>query len=167
MTGTRRCGRIVTRMTMENFTRDPGGATILPQEMRWVHRYLFASDTESEAKTERENLRKLLKPYLLENMEPDERGNFTWNFDRPISTPSGTYRGIMAQRRVSEFTDEEKARELIRAHGLETRCINEIVYEEVDLDELYAANQEGLVSDEEIDSIIYSEESFFLVKVKA
>lgn len=151
---------------MENFT-GPGGASLLPLEMKWVHQYFLASDEEANVKERREQFRNLLKPFLMENMEPDEKGNYTWEFDKPLTTQSGTYRGIMAQRRVSEFTDEDKARELIRAHGLETRCINEIIFEEVDLDELYAANQEGIVSDEEIDEIVYSEESYFLVKVKA
>jgi hypothetical protein len=140
----------------------------VPPEMRWVHQYFLASDTEAEVKASREKFRSLLKPYLMDNMEPDDRGNYLWEFDNPLTSVSGTvYSGIMAQRRITEYTDEEIARDLIKKHSLEDRCINKIVVEQVDYNELYAANQEGLISDEEIDSILYTEEAYSLVKVKA
>lgn len=140
---------------------------IVPQEERWAHEYLFHSHVEETSKAERSTLRGKILPFLEESGEPDENGNLTWEFPEPVSIEGKKFRGLMLQRRVSEYTDEDKALELIYKHDLQRRCIKERIVEDVDLDELYAANQEGIVSDDEIDSIIETTESWALTKVKA
>lgn len=139
----------------------------IPKEMQWVHLYMLAADEEAQAKKQQSKYRDLLKPYLMDNVDEDERGNFSWDFETPITSSTGTvYRGIMAQRRVSEYVNEDRARELIHIYNLGGRCIKQVVTYEVDYDELYAANQEGIIPDEAIDSIIETDVTYALVRVK-
>lgn len=139
----------------------------VPDNVRWVLGYFYSLDQENDFKAAREKYRNLIKPYLIDNFEPDERGNYLWEFEAPIAAPDGArYKGIMARRSVSEYTDEDKAIELIRKYGLEDRCLNEITSVEIDMAELLAANEEGIISDDEIDSLIEIQESYSLIRVK-
>jgi hypothetical protein len=103
---------------------------------------------------------------LLQSLEPDEDGNFYYEFPDVIHLDETNFAGIMAQRRVSEYVDDDKAMELIKVHGLEDRCLKSYMVTEIDYDALYACNQEGVISDEDIDSIIEVNENYALVKVK-
>lgn len=139
----------------------------IPAEMQWVHLYMLAADEEAKAKKQQTKYRDLLKPYLMDNVDEDERGNFSWVFDSPIASSTGTvYTGVMAQRRVSEYVNEDRAKELIDLYNLGDRCIKQVITYEIDYDELYAANQEGIIPDDAIDSIIETDVSYALVRVK-
>lgn len=143
------------------------GQIYLPDELKWVHSYMWAVDIESNAKHEREDYRGRLLPHLRENFEPDENGNHYWEFDQPILASNGhTYKGLMARRRVSEYTNNERVYELINKYNLADRCLNKKIVIEIDLDELYAANQEGIIPDDEIESIIEIEEGYSLIRVE-
>lgn len=133
----------------------------LPEELKKAHLYLLFSSEEAEKKSKKETLRKELLPWL-QTLEQDEDGNYFYEFPDPILE----YKGLKAQRRVSEYANEEKARELIIRHALEDRCIEVVTDTVVDYDELYACNQEGIISDEEIDSIIEVDVTYALVKIK-
>lgn len=137
----------------------------LPESLKWVHNYFFAVDNEKSIKTDREKYRVLLKEFLFNNFDIDDRGNYYWEFDSPIKALDGIeYRGIMAQRRVSEYTDEEKLIKLLDAKGLTERCTQHIP--QLDLDEVFACNQEGLITDEEIESVLEYDETYSIVRVK-
>lgn len=139
----------------------------VPEPLKWAHLYLNALEGEAQFKKYREQYRKQLLPWLKES-EPDEDGNYYYEFPDPlhIGDDRTEYKGLKAQRRVSELINENVAQELIMKHDLGSRCIKEVVSYVIDYDELYACNQEGIISDEEIDSIIETEETFALVKVK-
>lgn len=138
----------------------------LPEPLRLSHLYLLSAHDEAELKKRREDARSFLLPWLKDSFDPDENGCYLYEFPDPISIDGVSYRGLMAQRRVSEFVNEEKARELIAQHHEEDRCLYPVTTFEVDYDALYALNQEGIISDEEIDSIIEPQESYALVRVK-
>lgn len=138
----------------------------LPEPLRLSHLYLLSAHDEAELKKRREDARSFLLPYLQENFVPDENGCYIYEFPDPIIIDGVSYKGLMAQRRVSEFVNEDRARELIAEHHEEDRCLYPVTTFEVDYDELYALNQEGIISDEEIDSIIEPQETFALVRVK-
>jgi hypothetical protein len=140
-------------------------AKIIPAELRKAHLYLMVSNTEAEAKKDRENLRKDLLTWL-QTGEVDEDGNFFYEFPEPIALEDNTYSGLMAQRRVSEYVSDEVAMKIIEAHGLEDRCLKTVSEVVVDYDEVYAANQEDIISDEEVDSMIETAVSYALVKMK-
>lgn len=140
----------------------------IDEPLRRAHEYLLSHQVESENKAKREAARDYLKPYIMAAFDIDENGNFYYEFPDPISVDGKSWvKGLMARRRVSEYTNEELAERLIKLHKLEKRCIKIVVSYELDLDELYAANQEGIISDDEIDSIIETDVSYSLEKVKA
>jgi hypothetical protein len=103
---------------------------------------------------------------LLQALEKDEEGHYFYEFPAPIYLDDTTYSGLMAQRRVSEYIDDSKAWDVITRHSLEDRCFKTVTTIEIDYDELYACNQEGIISDEEIDSILETDETYALIKVK-
>jgi hypothetical protein len=137
----------------------------VPKELRLAHLYLIASMDEARLKSKREALRKELMP-LLQAFDPDEDGHYLYEFPAPIYLDDIVYSGLMAQRRVSEYIDDSKAWDVITRHGLADRCIKTVTITEIDYDELYAANQEGIIPDEEIDSILETDETYALVKIK-
>lgn len=138
---------------------------MVDEQMRWALRYIAETMDYDQLKTRIDTSKRDLKDWILDNCEQDESGNFIWDFDKPvIGDKDDSYRGLMLQRRVSEFIDEDKADEIIQAHNLQDRCYTTI--EVIDFDQLYACNQEGVVSDEEIDSILSFNETFALIKVK-
>lgn len=138
---------------------------MVDEQMRWALRYIAETMDYDQLKTRIDTSKRDLKDWILDNCEQDESGNYVWDFDKPvIGDKDDSYRGLMLQRRVSEFIDEDKADEIIQAHNLQDRCYTTI--EVIDFDQLYACNQEGVVSDEEIDSILSFNETFALIKVK-
>jgi hypothetical protein len=139
---------------------------IIDEPLKMAHSYLFALAEESKAKKSREQARDWLKDYILDNCEQDENGNYLYEFPDAITDGTNFIRGLSAQRRKSEYVIDEKARELIYSHQAEDRCLRKVVTYEVDYDELYALNQEGILSDEEIDSILETDVSYAVTKIK-
>jgi hypothetical protein len=88
----------------------------------------------------------------------DEKGSFFLNLHTPVTVGDKTYRTLKNERRVSERLDEDAAEELLKSKGLLERCQKTVVV--FDPDELYVLNQEGLLSDEELDSLIVISESY-------
>lgn len=137
-------------------------------QVKWSLDYLLTTYDEKSLKQKRSDLRDDLSEYIKEHGEQDENGNLILFFDELMTVDDKEwYSGLMLQRRVSEFVDDDTARVVIESNDLESRCIKRIVTEVIDYDELYACNQEGLISDEEIDSILSEEETWALVKMKA
>jgi|SRR6185437_5117238 len=133
--------------------------------MKLVHGYLYSHNEETKIKKLREDYRNDLKEIIMSG-DTDDKGNYNYEFPEPLCIDNVWYTGLQMQRRVSEYVDEDTARELISRHGLGDRCIKVIQVEELDLDELYAANQEGIISDDEIDSIIEADETYSLIRIK-
>ena len=141
-------------------TRD----TSVPHQVRWALDYIMTQYDEGEIKHHRSGLRDSLLPWIKENGEEDENGNFIWLFDEPINGPDGVTTGLIAQRRVSEFINEDTAWALVEKYGVREKCV--ALVEELDLDAMYALNQEGVISDEDIDSILELNETFALTRIK-
>lgn len=140
--------------------------SVVPEPLRVAHLYLVSLDEEARQKKAKESHRDYLKSFIMSSFEPDEEGNFFYEFPDPVNLGDYWCRGLKAQRRTSEWINDERAREIIEAHGLESRCIKQVVSEVIDYDELYAANQEGIIPDDEIDTVLEISESYALVKVK-
>lgn len=138
------------------------------EQKRWALQYIVDSDEEQTIKTRRSVLRDDLVKWIKANCDRDENGNYIYEFDSPIRLDDNSYLGLMAQRRVSEFINEDRAWEIIDKYGAEVRaqCVDEVVTHELNLDMMYALNQRGIISDEDIDSILETNETFALVKLK-
>ena len=136
--------------------------------VRWALEYLVTTHEDTVIKKRRSELRDNLSGYIKDNGEEDENGNILWYFDQPVGGEDDTwYSGLMLQRRTSEFVNEDRAKEIITSNNLEERCIRRVTVDYVDYDELYACNQQGLVTDEEIDSMLEFNETYALVKMKS
>src|SRR5580692_2722583 len=97
-----------------------------------VLKFLYVQEQETIYKKQREDLRDYLKAVIMEG-EQDEHGNYNLEFESPVSpTPTDSYRGLQAQRRVSEFIDTDTAFQVIDEAGLWDRCVKEEVVFEID-----------------------------------
>ena len=133
---------------------------------RWSLEYLLASYDEASHKRRREELRDQLKDWIISNCDPDESGNYHFMFEKPVIIDSQVFAGLTAQRRVSEFINEDRAFEIADKYDVRDQVVREVITEELDLDAMYALNQRGIISDEDIDSILDLRETFALVKIE-
>lgn len=138
----------------------------LPEQYQWALRYVLASYDEAVVRKEREQMRDKLKEWLIANCEQDENGNYIYEFDKPIVLDNTEVHGLVAQRRVSEFIDEDRAWEIVDKYNVRDQCVETITTEELNFDMLYALNQQGVITDEDIDSILDLKESFALMKME-
>ena len=136
------------------------------EHIRWALEYIVTSYDESKLKERKESLRDNLKEWLIENCEPDENGNYTYYFDKPIILDDKQVTGLQAQRRVSEFVNEDRAFNVAEKYGVLDKVTYTVTTEELDLDQMYVLNQTGEIPDEDIDSIIEIKEYFALMQLK-
>jgi hypothetical protein len=139
---------------------------MVDEQTRWALEYLIISNDETNLKLRREVLRDNLKDWIIDNCEPDENGNYIYYFPKPVTMDNRTVKGLMAQRRTSEFVNEDRAFNVAEEYNVLDKVTYEVVTQELDLDSLYIQNQLGLVPDEAIDSIIEVKETFALVQLK-
>ena len=141
--------------------------TVPSEQIRWALDYIVSTYNKDQVDNHVTGLKQLIKPYIMENGVPDENGNYIWEFEKPIAAGEDTrYSGLMAQRRVSEYINEDTVIALINKYQAHDRCIKTVEVQELDIDELYAMNQEGIIPDDEIDSILELTETYALVKMK-
>jgi hypothetical protein len=140
--------------------------TPLDEWLKKSHLYLNVTAQEDKLKRQRAELRDDLKTMIMWS-EQDENGNYNYEFPDPISVDGETYyRGLQAQRRVSEYINDETAFQIVDEYNLWDRCVKEEIVYNIDYDAMYAANQEGLIPDDVIDSMIEHDVTYSLVKVK-
>jgi hypothetical protein len=156
-------------LTKSNYTDilDDRGTNRTPDpQHRTALAYILAAHDEAEHKRRRETFRDSLKTWIMENCEQDENGNFRWELDDPITVDGEEWiTGFELQRRVSEFINEDKAWDIVRKYDVGDACV--VMVEELDCDQLYVLNQQGIISDEDIDSILEQTETWALVKRRA
>jgi hypothetical protein len=144
--------------------------------MRAAHQYLFQRDIENKAAKAKaqavavpgEKGGNLLKDYVAANGEETAEGHLEWYFDEPVTIGDETYKGLRNQRKPGEpLLDEERAEELLTKLGLRDEVIKEVTVEVADWQQLYVLNQEGKLTDEQLDSLFDEPEpSYSLVVIK-
>jgi hypothetical protein len=136
----------------------------LEDQKRWALQYLMDSYDEKTAKSHKEDMRGKIITWMKDNCPQDEDGNYIWEFDKPVIYDENTLvSGFMYKRNVIESVNEDKAWELADTHDPD-RCIRNIA--EVDVDELFAMHSEGIISDEDIESVFDQSESYSLVRME-
>ncbi|MFD9947226.1 MULTISPECIES: hypothetical protein [Nonomuraea] len=87
--------------------------------------------------------------------DEDAKGHMTITLDQPYEGDR-TYSGFVREKRVSMTVNEERARTLARSKGpdVEKRVFRHEVIEVLDQDELYALQQEDVLTTDELDSLI-------------
>lgn len=116
---------------------------------------------EAKAATERATgLKKEMMDALHTSGEEDDKGHKYLYFKNPIAIGGKKFSGLKRERRVSRLFDEDAAETLLEGKGLLERVQKEVVTTVLDQDEVYVLNQEGLLTDEEVDSLFAESESF-------
>lgn len=143
----------------------PNGPTKL------AHEFTYNRGIETRAKREKERARDGLKAFLLdsEDSRVDENGHRYLDLETPIPDGDDLVLSIRAQRNVSSSIDLDKAAEILRDKGqaVYDRVFRRVVRREFDENELYAVNQAGLVTDDELDSMIIENVTYSLGTVKS
>jgi hypothetical protein len=147
-------------------TDDEDPDRLVGEHVRWALEYVVTAYDETKIKERRESLRDNLKSWLIENCEPDENGNHTYYFPKPIIMDDREITGLQAQRRVSEYVNEDRAFNVAEQYGVLNKVTYTVTTEELDLDSMYALNQMGEIPDEAIDSIIEIKEYFALMQLR-
>lgn len=140
---------------------------------RAFEEHLKARRLAEDAKHQQDSYRDILRDdYLMTYGTEDSNGNrwIVFPEDDPVISPDGTpVYGMKAQRRVTVSLDEEAAQELIKAKGLEKKCLRKVVTYEIDEDALLsiAFSDPDVISDDEIKGL-YNESapSYSFVQVK-
>lgn len=94
--------------------------------------------------------------------ELDEKGSKFWKLEPPIDVNGQRFTEVKRERRVSVSLDEEKTQELLAAKGpkVRDRVYKPVTEFHLDQDELYVLNQEGLITDAELDGLFAENVTF-------
>jgi hypothetical protein len=140
-------------------TRKPGEPKPGPKTVESQFAEFQTLKTESELIAKRQ---KTLRDALLAEVQAagivDEKGSLYLALKRPIEVAGKVFRTLKSERRVSVRVDETAAEELLAEKGLLERAQKTVVV--FDPDMLYVLNQEGLLSDDELDELMVSSESW-------
>jgi hypothetical protein len=132
-----------------------------------IHGFLYnRAQQESRAK-DRDRYRDILKSWVMEDGREDENGHRYLDFEEPLVIEGKAWAGIQAQRRISTSIDLDATEELAKTHGIYDAVFPIREIREFDEDALYRANQQGIVSDEELDGLLTENVTFAIVPVKA
>lgn len=132
-----------------------------------VHGFLHNRAEESAVAEAKTRYRDALRVFLLQEGREDENGHRHLDFAAPLSVGGKSWSGITAQRRISPSIDLTRTEELVRAKGLYDTVWPVVSRREFDENALYIANQQGLISDSELDSLITENVTWAIVPVKS
>lgn len=130
------------------------GSTIVGKLMQFL-----ALKDEVKTSTERlDALKKDLTQHVAEHGEVDDKGHKNFVLPAPIEYGDKTYVGFQQQRRVSQSFDTTVAEGILKDRNLWERAT--VVVREIDQNEVFVLNQEGLLTDDELDSMFAERETF-------
>lgn len=125
--------------------------------LRNAQDFLFHKDEAAQAGAVRDDAKKQVRTYLesdADDVYEDEKKNRYVDFPAPVEINGVKYSGMKLQRNVTPTMDTDAAEELLDTKGLTPR-VRQVVETVVwDWDELYVLNQEGLITDTELDALM-------------
>jgi len=124
-----------------------------------VRQYAAIKNQLKEINDREKELKDKLRAAVLEQGETDDNGSTPLE----IEDVPGVEK-IVNQRRVSKYFDPETAERLLEEKGLTERCT--IMVPILDEQEILAARYEDLLTDEDIDVMFPSKESFAFIFVQ-
>lgn len=138
------------------------------QAQRDAMRYIALTNESTALKKKAD----ALKPTLLETAATlglENDGHRDLLFPEPVEIDGVTYKGLRRERRAPQYFDESKSREILEKKGLTEKVVTKrmVEVEDFDQNEVYVLHQEGLLTEEEMDAMLTTNETFALVKVKA
>jgi hypothetical protein len=133
---------------------------------RKASQFLFLRNEEKVIRTRKEQERDAIKQWMQNNAETDHEGHQYFYLPETVNIGGEKFNKLKNERKVSRYISEEKLIELAEEKGVRDRVVKVIEIEVVDQDELYVLNQEGIISDEELDNVFEEDVKFALVPVK-
>jgi hypothetical protein len=132
-----------------------------------VNGFLHNRAEEEEVTRVKNRYRDVLRNWLMQDGREDENGHRHLDFDSPLTIGGKAWSGITAQRRISASIDLDKVEALVRARGLYDQVFPEVRIRQFKEDVLYILNQQGKITDAELDALITENVSFAIVPVKS
>lgn len=132
-----------------------------------VNGFLYHRAESERTSKVRDGYRNVLREWLLAEGREDENGHRYLDLDKPLTIGGKEYSAICAQRRLSSSIDLDATEALCKELGLFDSVFPVVPVRQFDEDALYAANQRGLISDEQLDSLITENETYAIVPVKS
>jgi hypothetical protein len=120
--------------------------------------FLVLKDEVKTSSDRIDALKKDLTQHVKEHGETDDKGHRTYTLPSPLDYGGKQYVGFQQQRRVSQSFDTEVAEKILKDKDLWDRAT--VVVREIDQNEVYVLNQEGLLTDDELDSMFAERETF-------
>jgi hypothetical protein len=133
-----------------------------------TRQFLALKFQEGQITSRKNKLRDEISAFVDANGETDEKGSRFWDLPTPIEINGQKFVSVKRERRSSPSIDEDKIRELLLAKAtvdaggvtLYSRVFKPVTEIVLDQAELYVLNQEGLITDEELDSFFVETVSF-------
>ncbi|MEU4534305.1 hypothetical protein AB0G15_05475 [Streptosporangium sp. NPDC023825] len=126
-----------------------------PPDIHHLARQRFQLEAQiAQLKARSTHLRDRLLEVAEHHGRVDEHGHQRVYLDSPVTVGDKTYTGFVRRRSVTQSFNEDAARELVEARGLTDRVTKSKMITWIDQDELWACQQEGLLTAAEIDALI-------------
>lgn len=142
----------------------------VPQMLRKAHQYLSFRAQAANLDKVKDPLGKELKAHIAQSGELDANGNVDLLFPEPLTIDGETFLGLRNQKiQPAPLVDEEKVDELLATlpPEIRERVVREVTITVRDDDELYVLNQEGLITDDQLDGVMFTPEPrYSLVVIK-
>lgn len=123
------------------------------------HEYLYNWNIAKHAADKRDKAKAILKRWFESGADGkatiNESGSQVYEFDEPLLIDGTKFLGLENVRRESTTLDLDKVDELLDTKDpkVRNRVVKRVVDYIVDPDELFALNQEGLITDAEMDAL--------------
>jgi len=127
----------------------------------WFRQWIEIKANADQLAKRQKELRDWLCGAIEEQGYADDKGNLYLELPEEVEG----FAGLKYERRVTPSLSAERAEALIKAKGLEKRCI--VMVPEIDQEEIYKAHYEGLISQEELDSIFDINTTYAFKQTKA
>jgi hypothetical protein len=150
----------VQRRNTRRVPEKPINLQIENDPMEKTRQFLALKFQETQIVTRKNKLRDEISVYVDNIGEVDEKGSKFWTLPSPIEINGQKFTEVKRERRVSIGLDAEAADVLLTAKGLRDRVFKPVTTEVLDQQELYVLNQEGLLSDEELDGLFTEDVAF-------
>ena len=114
----------------------------------------------------KDEIRRELLKIAEESGSVDEKGSQYVELTTPLTVGDTTYKGFVRRRKVSTTLDEDRVRQLAEEKGITDLIYRQVTITELDTDALYACQQEGRITEAELESCIRTEIKYALEKIK-
>ncbi|MFI6512954.1 hypothetical protein ACIBCT_35595 [Streptosporangium sp. NPDC050855] len=143
--------------------RTPTSSASLPslEEVTTAARQKFALDEDVKRLGDRsKSLRDLMDAYASRAGTADAKGHRRVRFPEPLEIGGKQVSGFIRQRSETITLDEEAVYDLATEKGVLDRVVRKVTYEEIDQDALFALQQEGVITRDELRALFTSSTTY-------